>query len=173
MPWNLITNRFKDIDGYNDYRSKQGINVNQSFPELSIAIQEHTAVACWLQHGNVFCEAALCHVDILGSGGTVPPFLTSSLDGGEWSPSHPSGFTPGTYFIGGWMSRFESGGGEENLSPPRNQTPPSSPSLYRLSYVSDHFLTTYENQICLRRILRSISDTIIIVQFTFIVEIEP
>jgi hypothetical protein len=35
-------------------------------------------------------------------------FLTSSLDGGEWSASHPGYFTPreratGTYLKGGWM----------------------------------------------------------------------
>jgi hypothetical protein len=31
----------------------------------------------------------------LGSGGAVPPFLTSALDGGEWSASCPGHFTPG------------------------------------------------------------------------------
>jgi hypothetical protein len=35
-------------------------------------------------------------------------FLTSALDGGEWSASHPGRFTPrerapGTHWIGGWM----------------------------------------------------------------------
>jgi hypothetical protein len=34
--------------------------------------------------------------------------LTSALDGGEWSASHPSRFTPresapGTHWIGGWV----------------------------------------------------------------------
>jgi hypothetical protein len=43
-----------------------------------------------------------------GSGGITPPFLTSELDGGEWSASHPGRFTsgeiaPGTHWIGGWM----------------------------------------------------------------------
>jgi hypothetical protein len=43
-----------------------------------------------------------------GSGGTVPPFLTSALDGGEWSAPHPSRFIPGerargTHWIGGCM----------------------------------------------------------------------
>jgi hypothetical protein len=37
-----------------------------------------------------------------------PPFLTSSLDGGEWSASRPGRLTPGdrfpgTHWIGGWM----------------------------------------------------------------------
>jgi hypothetical protein len=30
-----------------------------------------------------------------GSGGTAPSFLTSELDGGEWSASRPGRFTPG------------------------------------------------------------------------------
>jgi hypothetical protein len=34
--------------------------------------------------------------------------LTSALDGGEWSASHPGGFTPrertlGAHWIGGWV----------------------------------------------------------------------
>jgi hypothetical protein len=38
----------------------------------------------------------------------VSPFLTSSLDGGEWSASRPGRFTskeitPGCHWIGGWM----------------------------------------------------------------------
>jgi hypothetical protein len=43
-----------------------------------------------------------------GSGGVAPPFLTSELDGGEWSASSPGRFTPekialGTNWIGGWV----------------------------------------------------------------------
>jgi len=30
-------------------------------------------------------------------------FLTSALDGGGWSASHPGLFTPGTHWIGGWV----------------------------------------------------------------------
>jgi hypothetical protein len=37
---------------------------------------------------------ALCHEDILGSGGTAPPFLTSALHGGDWSNSCLDCFTP-------------------------------------------------------------------------------
>jgi hypothetical protein len=33
--------------------------------------------------------------DVWGSGGKGQPFLTSSLDGGEWSVSRPGRFTPG------------------------------------------------------------------------------
>jgi hypothetical protein len=36
-----------------------------------------------------------------GSGGIAPQFLTSTLDGGEWSASRPGRFTPGTHWIGG------------------------------------------------------------------------
>jgi hypothetical protein len=43
-----------------------------------------------------------------GSGGIAPPFLTSALDGGEWSASRPGRFTPkkkvtGGHWIGGWV----------------------------------------------------------------------
>jgi hypothetical protein len=43
-----------------------------------------------------------------GSGGIAPPFLTSALDGGEWSASRPCCFIPGerapsTHSIGGWV----------------------------------------------------------------------
>jgi hypothetical protein len=37
----------------------------------------------------------ICLEDILGNRDTVPPFLTLVLDGGEWSASHLSCFTPG------------------------------------------------------------------------------
>jgi len=38
-------------------------------------------------------------------------FLTSALDGGEWSASRPGHFTlrekaPGTHWIGGWLRSF-------------------------------------------------------------------
>jgi hypothetical protein len=43
-----------------------------------------------------------------GSRGIAPPFLTSALDGGEWSASLPCRLTAGegaldTHRIGGWM----------------------------------------------------------------------
>jgi hypothetical protein len=42
------------------------------------------------------------------SGGIAPPFLTSALEGGEWSDSRPCRFNagksaPGTHWIGGWV----------------------------------------------------------------------
>jgi hypothetical protein len=46
--------------------------------KLSLYLSEHNAMkAYW------------------GSGGTAPHSLTSPLDGGEWSASHPGHFTPG------------------------------------------------------------------------------
>jgi hypothetical protein len=43
-----------------------------------------------------------------GSGDLAPPFLTSILDGGEWSASRPSRFSPregnfDIYWIGDWL----------------------------------------------------------------------
>jgi hypothetical protein len=43
------------------------------------------------------------------SKGKAPPFLTSTLDGDEWSASRPSHFTlreiaPGTHWMEGWVS---------------------------------------------------------------------
>jgi hypothetical protein len=43
-----------------------------------------------------------------GSGGIAPTFLTSALDGGEWSTSRPCRFTPGkgpsgSRWMGGWV----------------------------------------------------------------------
>jgi hypothetical protein len=50
---------------------------------------------------------ALCHEDIWESGGIAPPFLTSALDGGEWSTSHPGHFTPrggpNTHYVESWV----------------------------------------------------------------------
>jgi hypothetical protein len=34
------------------------------------------------------------HEDVLGSGDIAPPFLTSALDGGEWSAPRPAVLTP-------------------------------------------------------------------------------
>jgi hypothetical protein len=44
----------------------------------------------------------------MGSGAIAPSFLTSTLDGGEWSASRPGRFTPerkaaGTHCIGAWV----------------------------------------------------------------------
>jgi hypothetical protein len=41
--------------------------------------------------------------DMWGSGGIVPLFLTSALDGNEWLASRPDCFTPGTHWRWGWV----------------------------------------------------------------------
>jgi hypothetical protein len=48
----------------------------------------------------------LDHGHVWGSGGIAPAFLSSALDGGEWSASRPSRFNPKetgrrTHWIGG------------------------------------------------------------------------
>jgi hypothetical protein len=49
-------------------------------------------------------------------------FLTSALDGGDWSAPRPGRFTPkarvlGTHWVGGWVSRSGRGGEEKNSQP--------------------------------------------------------
>jgi hypothetical protein len=39
-------------------------------------------------------KANLCHADIWGSGDIAPSFFILAIDGGEWSASCPSRFTP-------------------------------------------------------------------------------
>jgi hypothetical protein len=54
-----------------------------------------------------------------GSGGIAPPFLTSALDGGEWSPLRPGRFTPSTHRKGDWVGpRVGPDAVEERVSPP-------------------------------------------------------
>jgi hypothetical protein len=53
-------------------------------------------------------NCTLSRKDVWGSRSIAPTFLTSELDGGEWSASRPDRFTPGerdsgTYCIGGWV----------------------------------------------------------------------
>jgi hypothetical protein len=64
----------------------------------------------------------------MGSGCRVPPFLTSALDGGEWSPSCPCRFVSkerdfGSHWIGGWVGPELAGTPwrRENYSRIRNQ----------------------------------------------------
>jgi hypothetical protein len=74
-------------------------------------------------------------------GGIAPPFLTSALDGGEWSASRPGRFTPGKqspppYLLGrrlsGPQGRFARWG-EKNLQLPGIDP---GPSLYQLPICS-------------------------------------
>jgi hypothetical protein len=42
-----------------------------------------------------------------GSGGIAPPLLTWTVDGGEWSASHPGERAPGTHWIVGYGEGHE------------------------------------------------------------------
>jgi hypothetical protein len=48
-------------------------------------------------------QSSLCIEDVWGSEGIAPPFLNSSLDGGEWLAWRPILFTSSTHCIRGWM----------------------------------------------------------------------
>jgi hypothetical protein len=71
-------------------------------------------------------NSAVCHIDIWNRGGIDPPFLTSTLDGGEWRASRHGSFTPGerdpsTHYIGGDMGPgfgLNPVKGSENGEPP-------------------------------------------------------
>jgi hypothetical protein len=81
---------------------------------------------------------ALCHEDICGSVGIAPPFLNSVLDGGEYSASRPSLFTPGetdtgTHWIGGWVGpRVGLEAVDKSLVLSGIEPGPPSPYLHRL-----------------------------------------
>jgi hypothetical protein len=77
----------------------------------------------------------------------IHTFLTSALDGGEWSASRPCRFTPGerapgTHWIGGWVGSragLNDVEGRKFLILPGLERrplgrPASSQSLYRLRY---------------------------------------
>jgi hypothetical protein len=79
-----------------------------------------------------------------GSGGIAPTFLTSALDGGEWSASNSYRFASGeralsTHSIGGWVGPRTGLGGMEKrkiwqFRKSNLNRQARSLSLYRLSY---------------------------------------
>jgi hypothetical protein len=79
----------------------------------------------------------------MGSGGIAPPFLPSALDGGVYTASCLSRFTPrerasGTHWIGGWIGpRIGLDAVEKNFLPLSGLEP--WPLLYRLSYSGRSF----------------------------------
>jgi hypothetical protein len=96
--------------------------------EGSVNFRRHQSFRSYA-YGKVFLcliSSALCHEDIWGSEGIASPFLTSALDGGEWSASRPCRFTPGrnstryplVMRLGGPQGRSGSCGEEKNLALP-------------------------------------------------------
>jgi hypothetical protein len=81
-----------------------------------------------------------------GSEGIAPLIVTSALDGGEWSASHPGRFAPretvpGNHWIGGWAGpRAVLDAVKRKIPSPRRESNPRTPiiqpvaQLYRLSY---------------------------------------
>jgi hypothetical protein len=72
---------------------------------------------------------------------TVPPFLTSAQDGGEWSASRPCRFTPrrnhpGTHWIEDWMvARADLEAMEwRKITSHCRESKPDRPSLYALLF---------------------------------------
>jgi hypothetical protein len=85
----------------------------------------------------------------MGSESIAPTFLTTAVDGGEWSASRPGRFPPrltalDTHWIGGWVGPRAGLDAVEyrQISYPHLQSNPGhpdlSPSLYRLSYTGFH-----------------------------------
>jgi hypothetical protein len=61
----------------------------------------------------------------------APPFLTSALDGGEWSALRPGEIPPGTHWIGDWVGPRA---GLDAVEKRKTLLVTGSLSLYRLSY---------------------------------------
>jgi hypothetical protein len=73
------------------------------------------------------------------SGSTAPPFLTSALDRGKWSASHPGRFTPRGnspryHWIGGWVNPRVGLDAVEKRKIVHSGCPAYRPSLCRLNY---------------------------------------
>jgi hypothetical protein len=91
------------------------------------------------------------------SGGIAPPFLTTALDGGEWSASRPGRFTPGevgpgTSWIGGWVGHKAGLDAMKRKScTPRESNPGrlARARRYTDSAISALEVILYKRQICL------------------------
>jgi hypothetical protein len=88
-------------------------------------------------------DSTVVNLDFLDRSGDIAPlFLTSALDGGEWSASRPCRFIPRGKSprypldrrLGGPQGRSRRCGEIIQLALPGIEPEPSSPSLYRLSY---------------------------------------
>jgi hypothetical protein len=69
------------------------------------------------RNGNVFPvpNYALRYEDVWWSGGIILPFLTSALEGREWSASRPGHYTPGKGARGTHWRRSRRCGVEKSL----------------------------------------------------------
>jgi hypothetical protein len=116
MPATQCITRHKDHTLNNDRRENVKIYtdcVREQGTEKNIRTHERWSYGSWRKllrwsnqghHNCINGEVvnSLClinyaprHDDTWGTGGITPPFLTSALDGGEWSASRPGRFTPG------------------------------------------------------------------------------
>jgi hypothetical protein len=76
---------------------------------------------------------------VWGSGGIAPPFLTSALDGGEWSASRPGRYIPGKKplvsieYEAGWapVLVLTLWSREKSIAPAVNRTPVFQPEVRR------------------------------------------
>jgi hypothetical protein len=83
-----------------------------------------TLYLCVISKANLLSvRNVLHHEDVRGSGGIVPLFLTSALEGGEWRASRPDRFTLGTHWIRGWV------GPRAGLDTVEKKTPLSLPGI--------------------------------------------
>jgi hypothetical protein len=131
------------------------LRMSRNLPHLPRVIsgvllrQRHLFLTIKHNKNNKEAKLSLCLIKhhgmkTYGGGGVAPPFLTSALDGSEWSASRPCRFTPGerapgTHWIGCWVGlspgldavekRKILHCGESNPG-----SPALSPSLYWLRY---------------------------------------
>jgi hypothetical protein len=121
------------------------------YKELTV-LRTHTATRnrrvlnCWQDEVTpCLINQAPRHDDVWGNACTAPPFLNSTLDGGNWLDTRPGHFTPAKreptiHCVRGWVGPRAGLDAVKNsktscLSSESNSGHPArSPSLYRLSY---------------------------------------
>jgi hypothetical protein len=122
-PWDHVLIKCKNLG---KWRPIHAANMNKSASCFCTFLTEYHAMEAYWWSGGIVLHA----------------FLTSALDGGEWSCSRPGHFTtkeraPGTHWIGDWVGTGR-GGDEKNSQPSPGLEPPDhparSPALYPLSY---------------------------------------
>jgi hypothetical protein len=75
--------------------------MRQALPEPPLPPNTYSCLHCVkdkkVKLSLCLINEALCHEGVRGSGRMARPFLTSALDGGEWSASRPGRFAPGSH----------------------------------------------------------------------------